>query len=96
MLRRALNEAMKRCSSLASESSTTVDRRIMVKLLVTYFERGHSQEILQLMARMLDLSGGGSGGVRVRSYGSNGSWSLACMLRDMWNLLSDGSHCCAR
>ena len=55
MLRRALAESMKRVKVMATEE--TVDRRIVVKLLTTYFERGHSPEVLQLMARMLGFSG---------------------------------------
>ena len=55
MLRRALAESMKRVKVMATEE--TVDRRIVVKLLTTYFERGHSPEVLQLMSRMLGFSG---------------------------------------
>lgn len=57
MLRRALGEAMKRVNMLSSDSSAMVDRRIAVKLLVTYFERGQSAEVMALMARMLGFSG---------------------------------------
>lgn len=57
MLRRALNESMRRVASLSSEGNAQVDRRIVVKLLVTFFERGHSQEVLQLMARILAFTG---------------------------------------
>ncbi len=40
--------------SLTSEqSSSMVDRRIVTKLLCTFFERGQSKEVLGLMARML-------------------------------------------
>ena len=48
---------MKRISMMNSDSNAMVDRRIVVKLLITYFERGQSPEILDLMARMLGLSG---------------------------------------
>ena len=57
MLRRALNESMRRVASLSSEGNAQVDRRIVVKLLVTFFERGQSQEVLQLMARILVFTG---------------------------------------
>lgn len=40
-----------------SDSNAMVDRRIVVKLLVTYFQKSQSPEVLQLMARMLGLSG---------------------------------------
>ncbi len=57
MLRRALAESMKRINLLNSDTNAMVDRRIVVKLLVTFFERGHSQEVLALMSRMLGFSG---------------------------------------
>ena len=50
-------EGMKRIHMLNNDSNAMVDRRIVVKLLVTYFERNQSPEILELMARMLGLSG---------------------------------------
>ena len=53
-----MQEGMKRISLLNSDSSAMVDRRIVTKLLVTFFERGQSPELLDLMARMLGLSGG--------------------------------------
>lgn len=55
MLRRALAESMKRVKLMATEE--TVDRRIVVKLLITYFERDRSPEVLQLMFRMLGFTG---------------------------------------
>lgn len=58
MLRRALNESMRRVASLSGEGSVQVDRRIVVKLLVTFFEKGQSQEVLQLMGRILGFTGG--------------------------------------
>lgn len=39
--------------SMTSESSALVDKRIISKLLVTYFERGCARDVLTLMARML-------------------------------------------
>jgi hypothetical protein len=38
---------------MTSESSTTIDKRIISKLLLTYFERNGSRDVLTLMARML-------------------------------------------
>ena len=55
MLRRALAESMRRVKLMATED--TVDRRIVVKLLTTYFERDRSPEVLQLMSRMLGFTG---------------------------------------
>ncbi len=57
MLRRALNESMRRVESLSDEGLVQVDRRIVVKLLVTFFEKGQSQEVLSLMARILAFTG---------------------------------------
>ncbi len=57
MLRRALGEAMRRLTAASSDAGALVDRRIVVKLLVTFFERGRSPEVLALMARMLGMSG---------------------------------------
>lgn len=57
MLRRALNESMRRVESLSDEGLVQVDRRIVVKLLVTFFQKGQSQEVLSLMARILAFTG---------------------------------------
>ena len=57
MLRRACAEGAKRLSLLSSDSGSQVDRRIVVKLLTTFFERGQSPDILNLMARMLGFTG---------------------------------------
>jgi hypothetical protein len=51
MLRKALEEASRRLHALTSDTTAMVDRRIVVKLMVTYFERNHSKEVLQLMVR---------------------------------------------
>lgn len=39
--------------SMNSESSGSVDKRIVAKLLTTYFDRGCSRDVLLLMTRML-------------------------------------------
>jgi hypothetical protein len=64
MLRRALGEAMRRLTAASSDAGALVDRRIVVKLLVTFFERGRSPEVLALMARMLGMSGAARRGPR--------------------------------
>ncbi|KAK9806416.1 hypothetical protein WJX73_004216 [Symbiochloris irregularis] len=56
MLRRAVGESMRKMSALTSDSNALVDRRILGKLVVTYFERGQSADVLALMARMLALT----------------------------------------
>lgn len=59
ILRHALEEALKRLHSIGSESDTLVDRRIISKLLVTYFEHKEDRlkrDVLVLMARMLSLN----------------------------------------
>jgi hypothetical protein len=58
MLRRALAESMKRLKLAHSDADAMVDRRIVTKLLLTYFERGRSdQSVLNLMASMLGFTG---------------------------------------
>ncbi|KAB2002992.1 hypothetical protein ES319_D11G102000v1 [Gossypium barbadense] len=55
-LRRALEQSMTRLNRMSMDSDYLVDRRIVIKLLVTYFQRNHSKEVLDLMVRMLGFS----------------------------------------
>ncbi|CAN6568241.1 unnamed protein product [Malus baccata var. baccata] len=55
-LRRAVEQSMTRLNRMSVDSDYLVDRRIVIKLLVTYFQRNHSKEVLDLMARMLGFS----------------------------------------
>ncbi|XWS35844.1 hypothetical protein CRYUN_Cryun20dG0031000 [Craigia yunnanensis] len=55
-LRRALEQSMTRLNRMSMDSDYLVDRRIVIKLLVTYFLRNHSKEVLDLMVRMLGFS----------------------------------------
>ncbi|XP_057780383.1 golgin candidate 4-like [Salvia miltiorrhiza] len=55
-LRRALEQSMTRLNRMSVDSDFLVDRRIVIKLLVTYFQRNHSKEVLDLMCRMLGFS----------------------------------------
>ncbi|KAA3462223.1 golgin candidate 4-like [Gossypium australe] len=55
-LRRALEHSMTRLNRMSIDSDYLVDRRIVIKLLVTYFQRNHSKEVLELMVRMLGFS----------------------------------------
>lgn len=55
-LRRALEQSMTRLNRMSVDSDYFVDRRIVIKLLVTYFQRNHSKEVLDLMVRMLGFS----------------------------------------
>ncbi|KAF8369383.1 hypothetical protein HHK36_032608 [Tetracentron sinense] len=55
-LRRALEQSMTRLNRMSMDSDYFVDRRIVIKLLVTYFQRNHSKEVLDLMVRMLGFS----------------------------------------
>lgn len=57
MLRRVVRDNMKRLSALDDPTSALVDRRLVVKLLLTYFERDQANEVLELMARILGFSG---------------------------------------
>lgn len=54
--RRALAEQASQAVTLASDSSEQIDRRVLSKLLVTYFEREESGDVLELMARVLGLN----------------------------------------
>ncbi|WOG90516.1 hypothetical protein DCAR_0209760 [Daucus carota subsp. sativus] len=55
-LRRALEQSMTRLNRMSMDSDYFVDRRIVIKLLVTYFQRNHSKEVLDLMVRMLGFT----------------------------------------
>ncbi|XP_028103370.1 golgin candidate 4-like isoform X1 [Camellia sinensis] len=55
-LRRACEQSMSRINRMSMDSDYFVDRRIVIKLLVTYFQRNHSKEVLDLMVRMLGFS----------------------------------------
>ncbi|GAB2271766.1 hypothetical protein Dimus_006596 [Dionaea muscipula] len=55
-LRRALEQSRTRLTRMSVDSDFLVDRRIVIKLLVTYFQRNHSKEVLDLMVRMLGFS----------------------------------------
>ncbi|KAB2056404.1 hypothetical protein ES319_A11G099800v1 [Gossypium barbadense] len=55
-LRHALEQSMTRLNRMSMDSDFLVDRRIVIKLLVTYFQRNHSKEVLDLMVRMLGFS----------------------------------------
>ncbi|KAL6493988.1 hypothetical protein OROGR_031897 [Orobanche gracilis] len=55
-LRRALEQSMTRLNRMSVDSDFFVDRRIVIKLLATYFQKNHSKEVLDLMARMLGFS----------------------------------------
>ena len=78
-----LDEAMRRLSG--EEEAEMVDRRLVTKLLVTYFSRGNSAEVLELMSRMLNfddadkracgLAGGGSSSFFSSLWSNNGDGS---------------------
>ncbi|THU58711.1 hypothetical protein C4D60_Mb03t17300 [Musa balbisiana] len=55
-LRRALEQSMTTVNRMSLDSDNCVDRRIVIKLLVTYFQRNHSKEVLDLMVRMLGFT----------------------------------------
>ncbi|XP_050387627.1 golgin candidate 4 [Argentina anserina] len=55
-LRRAVEQSMTRLNRMSVDSDFLVDRRIVIKLLVTYFQRNHSKEVLDLMTRMLGFT----------------------------------------
>lgn len=55
-LRHALERSMTTLNRMSLDSDNYVDRRIVIKLLVTYFQRNHNKEVLDLMVRMLGFS----------------------------------------
>uniref|UniRef100_A0ACD6AG20 Uncharacterized protein n=1 Tax=Avena sativa TaxID=4498 RepID=A0ACD6AG20_AVESA len=55
-LRHALEQSMTTVNRMSLDSDNSVDRRIVIKLLVTYFQQNHSKEVLDLMVRMLGFS----------------------------------------
>ncbi|KAG2260848.1 hypothetical protein Bca52824_080142 [Brassica carinata] len=62
---RVLEQSMTRLNRMSVESDNLVDRRIVIKLLVTYFQKNHSKEVLDLMVRIgvLGLPGRFVGGI---------------------------------
>ncbi|CAN8286149.1 unnamed protein product [Cochlearia groenlandica] len=55
-VRRVLEQSMTRLNRMSMDSDYLVDRRIVIKLLVTYFQKNHSKEVLDLMVRMLGFA----------------------------------------
>ncbi|XP_064998313.1 golgin candidate 4-like isoform X2 [Musa acuminata AAA Group] len=53
---RALEQSMTTVNRMSLDSDNCVDRRIVIKLLVTYFQRNHSKEVLDLIVRMLGFT----------------------------------------
>ncbi|KAK8673641.1 hypothetical protein V6N13_111962 [Hibiscus sabdariffa] len=56
-LRLTLQHNMTRLNTMFMDSDYLVDRRIVIKLLVTYFRSNRSKEVLNVMVRMLGFSG---------------------------------------
>lgn len=54
-LRRALDEAIKRLQSTSSDTSETVDRRLVANLVVSYFVQRQSRDVLDVIAKTLGL-----------------------------------------
>uniref|UniRef100_A0A061SNL4 Golgin candidate 3-like n=2 Tax=Tetraselmis sp. GSL018 TaxID=582737 RepID=A0A061SNL4_9CHLO len=43
-------------NQLSNDNSALIDRRVVVQLMVSYFERGHATEVLGVMERMLGFT----------------------------------------
>ncbi|XP_047315621.1 golgin candidate 4-like isoform X2 [Impatiens glandulifera] len=71
-LRRAFEQSMSRINRMSVDSDYYVDRRIVIKLLVTYLQRNHSKEVLELMVRMLGFSEEDKKRIGVAQQGSKG------------------------
>ncbi|KAK4787372.1 hypothetical protein SAY86_011205 [Trapa natans] len=69
-LRRALEQSMTRLNRMSVDSDFLVDRRIVIKLLVTYFQRNHSKEVLGLMVRMLGFADEDKQRIGIAQHGS--------------------------
>ena len=54
--RAALQQSAQQAKLLMDTSTELLDKRIVSKLLLTYFEREQSPDVLELMARMLNMS----------------------------------------
>ncbi|KAK1281503.1 Golgin candidate 4 [Acorus calamus] len=55
-VRSALEKSITSLNRMSLDSDNFVDRRIVIKLLVTYFQRNHSKEVLDVMVRILGFS----------------------------------------
>ena len=53
---KALESALLQLKSSKQDDTALIDRRVVVKLLLTYFERGQAPEVLAVMAGMLGLT----------------------------------------
>ncbi|KAJ6320284.1 hypothetical protein OIU76_005743 [Salix suchowensis] len=71
-LRRAVEQSMSRLNRMSMDSDFLVDRRIVIKLLVTYFQRNYSKEVLDLMVRMLGFSDEDKQRIGVAQQGGKG------------------------
>ncbi|CAN1237482.1 Golgin candidate 4 [Linum grandiflorum] len=71
-LRRAVEQSMTRLNRMSMDSDFLVDRRIVIKLLVTYFQRNHSKEVLDLMVRMLGFTDEDKQRIGVAQQGGKG------------------------
>ncbi|GMH32187.1 hypothetical protein BSKO_00021 [Bryopsis sp. KO-2023] len=71
-LKRALLETSNRVTSLNEDAGSMVDRRLVVKLLVTYLERRNNREVLALMAKMLHFTDEEKARVGLDGHGRRG------------------------
>ncbi|KAL4377304.1 hypothetical protein GQ457_02G010700 [Hibiscus cannabinus] len=69
-LRLTLQHNMTRLNTMSTDSDYLVDRRIVIKLLVTYFGSNHSKEVLNVMVRMLGFSDEDKQGIGIAEQGT--------------------------
>ncbi|XP_050272374.1 golgin candidate 4-like [Quercus robur] len=55
-VQRCLENSIATLNRLSMDFKNHVDRRLVIKLLVTYFQRNHSNEVLDLIVRILQFS----------------------------------------
>ncbi|KAJ6686497.1 MYOSIN HEAVY CHAIN - RELATED [Salix purpurea] len=63
---------MTRLNRMSMDSDFLVDRRIVIKLLVAFFQRNHSKEVLDLVVRMLGFSDEDKQRIGVAQLGGKG------------------------
>lgn len=55
-LKKGLDDTMKKVAAFSDDTSHQIDRRLVVKMLVTYFERKEKDDVFDLMCKILHFS----------------------------------------
>jgi len=81
--RQALHHSMKQSKLMMSETSSLLDKRIVAKLLLTYFERDQAKDVLELMVGGKNATGPHRGGTRPRGTHRTRAAQFTCF--SYWN-----------